>query len=93
VISVTTIDRPIVDNVDIPSKIRTMTEILLTALLSTDFDGHQFEKLTNGYYSMSDDENTIVLVSGENWEVLVNESLCITGELVDCIDWISEYLG
>lgn len=70
-----------------------MTEILLTALLSTDFDGHQFEKLTNGCYSMTDGDNTIVLISGAKCEVRVNESLCIEGELVDCIDWISEYLG
>jgi glycyl-tRNA synthetase alpha subunit len=69
-----------------------MTELLITALLSTDFDGYQFETLGNGIYSMTDDENTIVLKSvGEGWEVWVDGSLCIQGELEACIDWIGEY--
>jgi hypothetical protein len=72
-----------------------MNENLITALLSTDFDGHRFESLGNGCYSMTDDESTIIRLKQADgiWWVWADESLCIEGELVDCIDWISEYLG
>jgi hypothetical protein len=69
-----------------------MDEILITALLSTDFNGYQFESLGNGNYSMTDEENTIVLKSADDsWETWVDGSLCIKGELESNIDWIGEY--
>jgi hypothetical protein len=71
-----------------------MNENLITALLSTDFGGYQFETLGNGSYSLTDDESaTILQPSGDSWQIWVEGSLCITGELTDCIDWINEYLG
>ena len=75
-------------------QVRSMNENLITALLSTDFGGYQFETLGNGSYSLTDDENTITLRSADPiYSVCVDGSLCIEGELAECIDWISEYLG
>jgi hypothetical protein len=93
-------DRPIDDNVDIPIREDNMLAqthsdketILITALLSTDFDGYHFKLLGDGNYSMTDEENTIVLKSvDDDWETWVDGSLCIKGELESNIDWIGEY--